>query len=421
MPTPDWTEMTRAFGRIGLLSFGGPAAQISLMHRELVEERRWLDEDAYLRALSLCMLLPGPEAMQLATYAGWKLRGTLGGLLAGTLFVLPGAVVIAILWAIYVSWGDVPVVQWAFLGIKAAVIVIVLAALQGLTKRALNGWQDGLIAGLAFAAIFVFGLPFPAILALAALWGFARTQRSEPVAVSDVSSLNWKETWRTAVIWSALWLVPLALLSLMDTGFLAQVGWFFAWLATISFGGAYALLAYMSQTVVADFGWITTAQMIDALGLAETTPGPLILVTQFVAMLAAVSQGGVWLSLAAAGVSLWATFLPCFLWIFVAGPYVEQLARAPRLSGALSGITAAVVGVIMNLSVWFALNVFFTATQTASEALPSLYLPVMDTFVPTAALLFALALCAHALLKLSLPLVLALSATAGIVLGLSGI
>lgn len=419
MSTPSFTDLTRVFGRIGLLSFGGPAAQISLMHRELVELRPWLSEQAYLRALSLCMLLPGPEAMQLATYAGWRLRGVPGGVLAGSLFVLPGAAVIAILMMVYVSYGTVPLVQAGFLGIKAAVIAIVVAALRGLSKRALNTPSDWVIAAASFVAIFVFGLPFPLILAGAALVGLLRSRSGSDTAPPGAPA-NWRNTGRTTLIWGALWLVPLALLSVAGTDLLAQIGWFFAWLAVVSFGGAYALLAYMAQTVASDFGWVTTNQMIDALGLAETTPGPLILVTQFVAMLAGYS-GGPGLALAAGAVALWATFLPCFLFIFVAAPYVERLSNAPRLSGALSAITAAVVGVIANLSLWFALHVFFTRMLEPPGALPALTLPDPSSLDLTALALFVLAAVGLFAAQWALPLVLALTAAGGVLLSVIGI
>ena len=356
---PDTSDLFRVFGRIGVLSFGGPAAQIALMHRELVEERNWLDEETYLRALSLCMLLPGPEAMQLATYAGWRLRGVAGGLIAGLLFVLPGAAVIAVLVALYSAWGQVPLVQAAFVGIKAAVIVIVIQALQKVARKALTGRTAWVIAALAFLAIFAFDLPFPVIIAVAALWGYARASGSGASVPPPVTPVSHARTLRTAVIWLVLWLAPLFALSAGGPALLADMGWFFARLAVVTFGGAYAVLAYMTQVVVDDYHWITTAQMIDALGLAETTPGPLILVTQFVAMLAGQLSGGAGLALAAGVVALWATFVPCFLWIFLAGPYLDQIAARPRLSAALKAITAAVVGVILNLSVWFALHVLF--------------------------------------------------------------
>lgn len=363
----SWQDMTRIFGRIGLLSFGGPAAQIALMHRELVDERDWLDEQSFLRALSLCMLLPGPEAMQLATYAGWRLRGVAGGLLAGLLFVIPGAIVIAALVGFYARFGEVELVQAAFLGIKAAVIVIVLQALLKVSKRALTEQSAWVIAGLAFAAIFAFNLPFPLIIAAAAAWGFL-TSKATAKTISAPAPISTPV--RTTAIWTVLWLTPLVVLTLTGQTLLADIGWFFAKLAVVTFGGAYSVLAYMTQTVVDDFHWITAGQMVDALGLAETTPGPLILVTQFVAMLTGHIASGAQLALAAGAVALWATFMPCFLWIFLAGPYLEQIAAQPRLSAALQAITAAVVGVILNLSVWFALHVLFeTVSQWQSGPL----------------------------------------------------
>lgn len=362
------TQLLRVFGRIGLLSFGGPAAQIALMHEALVARHKWLSEDQFLRALSLCMLLPGPEAMQLATYAGWRLRGVPGGLLAGLLFVLPGALVITGLALAYLRFGDVLLVQAGFLGIKAAVIIIVLQALLRLGQKALNGWAAWALAALAFLGLFVLGLPFPLIVIASGLFGYLMADTSSAPTPPASAKAN---TARTSVIWGALWAAPLGVLWLTSQDFLLQIGLFFSKLAVVTFGGAYAVLAYMTQEVVQDFGWISTAQMIDALGLAETTPGPLILVTQFVAILAGHAQGGIGPALAAGTVALWVTFTPCFLWIFAAGPYLDHIAARPRLSAALARITAAVVGVILNLSVWFALHVFFdTVGQMRGLALP---------------------------------------------------
>ncbi|WP_164658917.1 chromate efflux transporter [Tropicibacter sp. Alg240-R139] len=379
--TPSYSEMTRVFGHIGVMSFGGPAAQIALMHKELVEERPWLDEQSYLRALSLCMLLPGPEAMQLATYSGWKLRGVWGGLLAGGLFVLPGAFVIALLVALYAQYGDLPVVQSMFLGIKAAVIVIVLQALRNLSRKALKGRASWCLAGLGFLAIFALNLPFPVIIAAAALWGYANAQTGETPALPKVDT---KATLRTAVIWGGLWLLPLVSLTLAGQSLLSDLGWFFAKLAVVTFGGAYAVLAYMTQTIVDQYGWIGTDQMIDALGLAETTPGPLILVTQFVAMLTGQLAGGASLAIAAGIVALWATFVPCFLWIFLAAPYLDHIAARPRLASALQAITATVVGIILNLSVWFALHVLFEHVTQLKWGVLKLPMPEWATFDVTA-------------------------------------
>lgn len=366
--TRSLRDIGRVFGRIGLLSFGGPAAQIALMHEALVTRHRWLSEDQFLRALSLCMLLPGPEAMQLATYAGWRLRGVPGGVLAGLLFVVPGAVVILGLALAYVQFGALPLVQAAFLGIKAAVIIIVLQALLRLGQKALKGGVPWALAGVAFVALFVFGVPFPLIVIGAGLLGFVTADTASPPAPPPSARTN---TGTTVAICAGLWVTPLAVLWLTSQDFLLQIGLFFSKLAIVTFGGAYAVLAYMTQTVVQDFGWISTAQMIDALGLAETTPGPLILVTEFVAILAGHAQGGLGPALAAGAVALWVTFTPCFLWIFAAGPYLDHIAARPRLAAALTCITAAVVGVILNLSVWFALHVIFGEIgQARGLALP---------------------------------------------------
>jgi chromate transporter len=379
---PSWSEMTHVFGRIGLMSFGGPAAQIAVMHRELVEDRPWLSEQTYLRALSLCMLLPGPEAMQLATYAGWRLRGVPGGLLGGLLFVVPGAIIIAILALLYAWYGQLPFVQTAFLGIKAAVIIVVFQALLKVSSKALHGRLGWALALGSFISLFLFGLPFPLIILIAGAVGMfvcGSAARPEPTSAPPAQSL------RTLLIWGTLWAAPLLLIAGLSGDFLLQLGLFFSKLAVVTFGGAYAVLAYMTQTVVQDFGWIDTDQMIDALGLAETTPGPLILVTQFVAMLAGFAQSGPMGALTAGLLALWVTFTPCFLWIFLAGPYLEALSAQPRIAGALRAITAAVVGVIANLSVWFALHVLFDRVSPGVFlALPE---PVWMSFDPMAAAL----------------------------------
>ena len=285
---PPLAQITRVFARIGLLSFGGPAAQIALMHRELVEERPWLSEAQFLRALSFCMLLPGPEAMQLATYAGWRLRGVPGGLIAGGLFVLPGAAVVLALATSYAYLGTVPLAQALFLGVKATVVVVVLQALMRLSGKALRGPAHWAIAGLSFVGIFAFFLPFPLIIALAAAYGFATADGAPAPAAPPARRTR---TGATVALWGGLWLAPLAALWLFAPGLLAQVGLFFSKLAVVTFGGAYAVLAYMTQEVVTQHGWLTTPEMLDGLGLAETTPGPLILVTEFVGFLAAFKAG----------------------------------------------------------------------------------------------------------------------------------
>ncbi|MEX0309464.1 MAG: chromate efflux transporter [Tateyamaria sp.] len=413
---PDWSRMTRVFGRIGLLSFGGPAAQIALMHDALVEREKWLSEDQYLRALSLCMLLPGPEAMQLATFAGWRLRGVVGGLLAGLLFVVPGALVILGLALAYIRFGDVPLVQAAFLGVKAAVIVVVLQALLRLGRKALATTTGWVLAALAFIALFVFGVPFPAVVIAAGAYGAWTATASAPDVPDSVAPAR---TGRTVAIWAALWAAPLLVVWALAQDFLVEIGLFFSKLAVVTFGGAYAVLAYMTQEVVQDHGWITTAQMIDALGLAETTPGPLILVTEFVALLAGYAQGGLGLALAAGALSLWVTFVPCFLWIFAAGPYLDQIAARPRLSAALQAITAAVVGVILNLSVWFALHVLFGSVRSSGAlAIPR---PDIATLDPWALVLTSIALVLMLWLRLGLLPCLAIMAALGCGLSLIGL
>ena len=369
-------ELIRAFARIGLLSFGGPAAQIALMHSELVEKRGWVTEKDYLSALSFCMLLPGPEAMQLATWVGWRLHGTVGGLIAGLLFVLPGAVVVLALSIVYAAFGQIPLVAALFSGVQAAVLAIVVEALLRVAKRALKTRAHWVVAALGFAALFAFAVPFPVVILAAGLWGFftapaftppaftppafAPPAFTPPTSGSPLPAATRPKTLQTVAIWGAIWLIPLGALWLFNTGLLFEIGWFFSKLATLTFGGAYAVLVWMAQEVVADKGWLTAAQMMDGLGLAETTPGPLILVTVFVAYVAAHQVGGIALGIAAAGITLWMTFAPCFLWIFAGAPYIARLMAQPRLAGAFAAIMAAVVGVIANLSLWFGIHVLFT-------------------------------------------------------------
>lgn len=408
--TPTLTELTRTFARIGCLSFGGPAAQIALMHRTLIDEKRWVDEPDYLRALSFCMLLPGPEAMQLATWIGWRLHGVRGGLIAGGLFVLPGALVVLILSMIYAAYGTLPLVAALFTGIQAAVVAIVVEALIRVSKRALKSRSAYVIAALAFAGLYVLNAPFPLIIASAALYGFLTTRGT--AEGPPVPAVSLPDALKTASLWAAIWLAPLAALILLDTGILAEIGLFFAKLAILTFGGAYAVLAWMAQEVVEVKGWLTLRQMIDGLGLAETTPGPLILVTEFVGYLAAHREGGLLLGLAAAAVTLWMTFMPSFGFIFTGAPLIARLTSMPRLSGALAAITAAVVGVIANLSLWFALHVLFRSVDTVTAGPLRLILPDLATLNPVA---LAIGLVAGWLLLVRhtpLLIVLALSALA---------
>lgn len=366
----------RAFGRIGLLSFGGPAAQIAVMHRILVAETRWLGERTFLQALSFCMLLPGPEAMQLATYAGWRLRGIAGGLVAGALFVLPGAAVMLGLALAYAAYGQTPTVERLFLGIKAAVLVIVLAALRKVAARALARPAHWGLAVAAFVALFFLALPFPLVILVAA--GIGAVLGGEAGVERPAGAAPWRASLAVLGGGAVVWLGPLLLLD----GILREIGLFFAGLAVVTFGGAYAVLAWMAQDAVTTLGWLSAGEMMDGLGLAETTPGPLILVTQFVGTLAAHAEGGWPLALAGAAVTLWATFVPCYLWIFAGAPHIERLSAMPRLSGALTGITAAVVGVIANLSVWFALHVLFAEVARQTVGPLVLWTPDLGTLDP---------------------------------------
>lgn len=421
---PTLLQAFRVWLNIGLLSFGGPAAQIALMHRMVVTENRWLSEKQYLNALSFCMLLPGPEAMQLATYAGWRMHGIRGGLLAGLLFVIPGAIIVLFLAAIYTGFGKLPLVDSLFLGVKAAVVVIVIEALLRVSKKALLRQDHWIIAALAFIAIFFFNVSFPLIVIAAGIYGFFTS--SQPVdAVARQSALPsmLSSTMLTILLWACLWAAPLiAVYAFTENQFLLDIGAFFSRLAVVTFGGAYAVLAYMTQDVVIELGWLTAGEMMDGLGLAETTPGPLILVTEFVGFVAGYREGGILLGLAAATMTLWVTFVPCFLWIFAGAPYIDWLGEQPRLRGALSSITAAVVGVILNLSVWFSLHVLF-ATVTAHKTGPlMLWTPALETLDLRVLILTCICAIAVFVWKWSILKVLLMAAALGLLsLGISAI
>src|SRR5680860_585815 len=422
-PEPTLREALPVWAKIGVTSFGGPAGQIALMHRVLVEELGWIRPERFLHALNFCMLLPVPEAMQLATYVGWRLHGTLGGLAAGLLFVLPGAFVVLALSIAYALFGQVPLVEAAFVGIKAAVLVIVIEALIKVARRALHRPHDWAIAAAAFVAIFFVAAPFPLIIAAAALIGFLLALvfpvPVPPPLVTPPVPLG--RTFRTAALWLAIWIAPLLAVAALfgRDDVTADIALFFSKLAVVTFGGAYSVLAYMAQQAVETYAWLSAGEMLDGLGLAETTPGPLILVTEFVGFLAAYRSGELRLAygLLGAAVTLWATFAPCFLWIFVGAPYIERLGSNARLARALRGVTAAVVGVILNLSVWFALHVIFGRVAAEWHGPFRLWVPDPASFHLDAALLAGLA--AILLLAFRLGIVTTLAITAGAALAYS--
>lgn len=401
-------ELFRVFGRVGVLSFGGPAAQIAVMHKELVEDRPWLSEKQFLSALSFCMLLPGPEAMQLATYAGWRQRGWVGGLIGGLLFVLPGALVMALLALLYIRFGQLPLVEAMFTGIQATVAIIVIQALLRLAQKALQSKDRWVLAGMSFVGIFFFSVPFPLIILAAALYGYLTAPATDTAPEPPATGAR---PIATAAFWAAVWAAPMLALWISGNQLLSDIARFFSTLAVVTFGGAYAVLAYMTQTVVQDFGWLSTEQMMDGLGLAETTPGPLILVTQFVGMLAGAAEGGVAMALLAGLVTLWVTFIPCFLWIFTGAPYIDMISSRPRLAAALSAITAAVVGVILNLSVWFAMHVVFDRVAITQWGPLSLIHPDWTSLDPLVLALAGLAAVLLLRMNVGLGRVLMLSAT----------
>lgn len=395
-----WPELLSGFGRIGLLSFGGPAGQIAVMHRILVDEKRWLSERQFLHALNFCMLLPGPEAMQLATYAGWLLRGTAGGVVAGLLFILPGLAMMLVLAAIYVGHGDVPAIEAALFGLKAAVLAIVLQALLRVSRKAVGSAAMAAIAVAAFVAIAFLQVPFPLIILFAALAGIAFDRLvpqwlpAPPAAGEEAGRTrhagNWRRQLGVAIFFLALWLVPLAGLMAVG-GFAGDAAQFFSKTAVVTFGGAYAVLAYVAQQAVETMGWLTAPQMLEGLGLAETTLGPLVLVLVFVGFLAGAGDGGsIAAGIAGGLLAAWFTFMPCFFWIFAGAPHVERMRHMRWLAAALSAITAAVVGVIANLAVWFAINVLFAGSRTLETGALKVLVPLPETLDMAAAVIAVL-------------------------------
>ena len=428
-PLIPFTDAVRVWIRVALLSFGGPAGQIATMHRILVDEKKWVAEDRFLHALNFCMLLPGPEAQQLAIYIGWLLHRIKGGLVAGILFVLPGAVAMMALSWLYVLAGHVAPIAALFFGLKAAVVAIVFHAVHRIARRALTGWKHYAIAASAFVALFLLHVPFPAVIACAALLGLAGGAGTTLADATDGSETltrydSRKARGRTITALLILWLAPVALLHLIGppSGALGEIASFFTRLATVSFGGAYAALSWAGQVAVDHYHWLTPREMLDGLGLAESTPGPLIIVTQHIGFLAAYRSPGALPPLLAGTLgglaTTWAIFTPCFLWVFLGAPYVERLRRNRALRAALGGITAAVVGVIFNLGLWFALHFWFGAFE--DRRIGPLHLPALawSSTDPQALLLSLAALAAAFLFKRGTFAILGGCAVAGLVLKL---
>lgn len=423
-PPPAFREALRVWARIGVLGFGGPAGQIALMHRELVERRRWISEDRFLHALNYCMLLPGPEAQQLATYVGWLLHGWSGGLAAGLLFILPGFCLIVALSALYAVFQDAGWLGAVFFGLKAAVLAIVAEAVARVGRRALRTRTTRLLAASAFVALFLFDAPFPAVIGVAALIGFIGARKAQPTTpdANSVAPARSRDALRAAALCALAWAapVPLLLLAFGWPNVFLDMAAFFSKMAVVTFGGAYAALAYVAQQAVETYGWLKPGEMLDGLALAETTPGPLILVLTFVAFLAGYRNPSGLEPLVAgvlgASVATWVTFAPCFLWIFLGAPYVERLRENAALAGALAAITAAVVGVILNLAVWFALHVLFRDIGAMTLGPLSLPWPRSASLDPAAAALAALAFVALFRFKVGVPTLLVLCGGCGALL-----
>jgi len=445
----SFREAFRVWLRVALLSFGGPAGQIAVMHRILVEEKNWISESRFLHALNYCMLLPGPEAQQLATYIGWLLHRTAGGIMAGGLFILPGVIAIMGLSYIYAAYGNVGFIEALFFGLKAAVLAIVIQAVVRVGKRALRNRIMIALAAAAFIGIFFFNVPFPVIIISAGVIGYlgAKTGRSEFAAVGHggngkkaaaVDSMLGEElpdhvrpsvprALRVSAVWLLLWLVPVGalLIGLGQANVFSQIALFFSKMAMVTFGGAYAVLAYVAQQAVEHYHWVQPREMLDGLGMAETTPGPLIMVLQFVGFMAAFRDPGSMSPMLAGTLggllATWVTFTPCFLWIFLGAPFIERLRGNKGLAGALTAITAAVVGVILNLSIWFALHTVFRETTPVRSAGLSFDMPVLSSIDLPALVLAVAAATAIFRFNAGMIVVLAGSCAAGVLMRLVGI
>ncbi len=449
-PWPSIREALAVWTRIALLSFGGPAGQIAVMHRILVEEKRWIGEARFLHALNFCMLLPGPEAQQLATYTGWLMHGIRGGFIAGLLFVLPGALAIMVLSVVYALYGNVGAVAALFFGLKAAVLAIVVQAVVRIGSRALRNRTMLALAAASFVAIFCFDAPFPLIVLAAAIVGYAGGRSGLPAfaprgghgalggkTVADATTILGEEApardlpakrrlFLTSALLLLAWLGPVAALWAVLGGahVFTDIAVFFSKMAVVTFGGAYAVLAWVAQAGVETYEWLQPGEMLDGLGMAETTPGPLIMVTQFVGFMAAFREPGLLAPLPAGvlggALTTWVTFAPCFLWIFLGAPYVERLRENRALSAALAAIAAAVVGVVLNLALWFALHTIFGTVGRFEGWGLSVAVPQLGTLNPWALALSVAALAAALGFRIGAVPLLAGAAATGLLLGAAG-
>ncbi len=437
-------EAVRVWIRVAALSFGGPAGQIAVMHRIVVDEKKWVGEHRFLHALNYCMLLPGPEAHQLAIYIGWLLNRTLGGMIAGILFVLPGFLAILALSYVYVLFGNLTFIEGMFFGLKCAVLAVVIQAVFRIGSRALKSRAMVALAAAAFVAIFFLHVPFPVIIVGAGLIGYLASRAGvaaftmggghksgsgailedkdsvlgEEIPLHARPNLAW--SLKTSGVLAAAWLIPVVALvvTLGSDNVFSKIGIFFSEMAVVTFGGAYAVLAYVAQEAVQQLGWLRPGEMLDGLGMAETTPGPLIMVTQFVGFLAGYRNSGSLSPLAAATfaavLTTWVTFLPSFLWIFAGAPFIEKMRGNVALTGAMSAITAAVVGVILNLAIWFGLHVLFRETTSLTYGSWTIDVPVLTSLSPPSLLLTLLAAMAIFRLKMSVISTLLASAALGV-------
>jgi chromate transporter len=431
-------EALRVWARVAALSFGGPAGQIAVMHRIIVDEKRWLSEARFLHALNYCMLLPGPEAQQLATYIGWLMHGVRGGLVAGLLFILPGIIAIMALSYIYALFGSVGFVAAFFFGLKAAVLAIVIEAVVRVGKRALKNPAMQALAASAFIALFIFNAPFPLVILVAGIIGYLGSsmgsaaflvrsahgaEQATALEDSTISPDMRQGARRAAFVAALLWLLPVAalLLTFGPQNVFSQIAIFFSKMAVVTFGGAYAVLAYVAQQAVENFHWLKPGEMLDGLGMAETTPGPLVMVLQFVGFMGAYRDAGTLPPLLAATLggllATWVTFAPCFLWIFLGAPHIERLRGNQAIAGALSAITAAVVGVILNLALWFAVHTIFVQTVNWR----GIDVPVLLSLNPAALALSLGAAYAIFRMKAGMLQVLAATSAAGVLAHLAGV